>query len=271
MIGQKELGYLIHDQIQFDEFPRFSIIQGAEGSGKKTLVNFIAKEMGCQYTFIEPKVDAVREMIRNAYTVQTPIIYVLLNGDSLSPSAKNAMLKVCEETPRNAYIIMLVEDLNNVLETLLSRAHVYIMQPYTPSELLEYAQTDSDIITDLCETPGDVDKLMFIGAEEFYSYVEKVVDNIATVSTANSFKIAEKIATKGEVDKYDMRLFLRAFKSVCGKRMRQAVADNDVELQMLYSSGIKIVSNTLQQMNITGINKGALFDMFILDIRKEWF
>lgn len=274
MIGQTKLLKIIEQQIDFDEFPRFSIIVGPEGSGKKTLTLSLAYALECQRVFIEPKVDAVREMISMAYKVQTPTLYVLLDG-TLSPSAKNALLKVCEETPKNAYICMLVSDANTILDTIKSRAVMYYIEPYTPQQLLEYANTNSTmeqhIVKELCETPGDVDKLYNVGVEDFYKFVEKVVNNIAEVSSANALKITDSIDAKGtNADKYDMTLFLRAFKSVCGNRMKKAVAENDIEGQMWYSAGIKIVSNTLSQMNITGINKGALLDIFTLNIRREW-
>ena len=274
MIGQKNLLKIIDEQIDMEEFPRFSIIVGAEGSGKKTLTLSLAYALECQRVFIEPKVDAIREMIRNAYKVQTPTLYVILDGN-MSESAKNAMLKICEETPKNAYICMLVSNTANILDTIRSRAGIYYMQPYTPDELLEYAnvvdEKQKEIIMDLCETPGDVDKLLFTGINEFYSFVEKVLDNIAEVSSANALKIAEQIDIKNnDAEKYDIALFLRAFKSVCGNRMRKAVAENDLESQLYYSAGIKVVTNTLAQLNITGINKGALLDIFILDIRREW-
>ena len=57
---------------------------------------------------------------------------------------------------------------------------------------------------------------------------------------------------------------------VCGNELKKCVAENDIEGQMWYSAGIKTVSSVLAQTKITGINKGALFDIFILDIRKEW-
>ena len=251
MIGQTKLLKIIEQQTDLDEFPRFSIIVGPEGSGKKTLTLSLAYVLDCQRVFIEPKVDAVREMISMAYKVQTPTLYVLLDGN-LSPSAKNALLK-----------------------TLKSRAGIYYMQPYTPQQILEYANTSKDmeqhIIRELCEVPGDVDKLKFSGIEKFYQFVEKVVDNIASVSSANALKIADSIDTKGtDVDKYDLLLFLRAFKAICGSRMKKAVAENDIEGQMWYSSGIKVVSSTLSQVQVTGINKGALLDIFILNIRREW-
>lgn len=275
MIGQTELLNIINEQIESDEFPRFSIVVGAEGSGKKTLSMSVAFALECQRVFIEPKVDAVREMIKNVYSVKTPTLYVIKDGN-MSINAKNALLKVCEETPSNAYIMMLVSDINTVLDTLKSRAGVYYMQPYTEQEILEYADgkykttKEVGIIADLCETPGDVDKLLDIGITEFYEYAEKVVNNIASVSSANAFKIANQIAFKDSDDGYDVDLFLRAFKSVCGVEMRKAVAENDTEGQMWYSAGIKVVTNTLNQFNITGINKSALFDLFILDIRREW-
>lgn len=274
MIGQTKLLKLIEEQIEFKDFPRFSIIVGAEGSGKKTITLSIAYALNCQRVFIEPKVDSIREMIKNCYSVNTPTMYVIFDSDKMSQQAKNAMLKICEETPDNAYIIMLVNDIETVLPTIKSRASIYYIEPYTAKELIEYADMSedvNDIITDLCETPGDVEKLRFIGPKVFYDFVEKVVDNIAEVSDANALKIAGQIDFKNnDAQKYDMILFLRAFKSVCGKRMRKAVTEDDMEMQLYYSAGIKIVTKALRQMQITGINKSALFDMFILDIRREW-
>lgn len=279
MIGQSNLLTIIDEQIMMDEFPRFSIIIGPEGSGKKTLAKAMAFALESRCNFIEPKIDAVREMIKECYTINDTMVYVIADADSMSISAKNAMLKICEETPKKAYIIMTVCDDSSLLDTIKSRASIYRMSPYTPAELLDYARLSKGnlsnagelIVQDLCETPGDVNKLYAVGVEAFYKFVEKVVDNIAEVSTANALKILDSIDTKGnDEDKYDMVLFLRAFKAVCGKEMRKAVAQNDVEGQMYFSAGIKVASNTLSKMSITGINKGALFDMFILDIRKEW-
>lgn len=278
MVGQDRLLDVIYTQIErYDDFPRFSIIFGAEGSGKKTLAQSIAVALNCGLARVDIKIDAIREMIRTCYTVQEPTVYLIADADKMSVSAKNAMLKICEETPKNAYIIMTVCDESTVLNTISSRAGKYFMQPYTPNEILQYYDEVSNndatkiyAITDLCETPGDVNKLLDVGVDDFYNYVEKVVDNIALTSSANAFKIANEIDFKGG-EGYDMVLFLRAFRSICGRELRRCIAEkSDIVEREHYSAGIRIASTALTNAKITGINKSALFDMFILDIRREW-
>lgn len=277
MIGQTNILNIIDEQIFMDEFPRFSIITGPKGSGKKTLANYIVKQLNIQPYIVEDvKVESIRKLINDSYKIADKMVYIISDADTMSLASRNALLKVTEEPPHNAYFIMTVSNFDTVLPTLRSRASVYHMQPYTEQEILEYADgkykttKEVGIIADLCETPGDVDKLLDIGITEFYEYVEKVVNNIASVSSANAFKIANQIAFKDSDDGYDVDLFLRAFKSVCGVEMRKAVAENDTEGQMWYSAGIKVVSKALSQLGTSGINKSAVFDIFILDIRREW-
>lgn len=276
MVGQKSLLTIIDEQIFMDELPKFMIITGAEGSGKKLLAEHICTEANFFWCF-EPdnKIDTVRKVIAESYKVTSPTCYIFADVDTMSVSGKNALLKITEETPRFAHIIVTVTDLHTLPATLKSRASIYYMSPYTPVELLEYAKAEGvnipvDIIKELCETPKDVNILASYGAVEFYDFVAKVVDNIAEVTTANALKVTEKLGLKGESTKYDPKLFLRAFKAVCGHKMKQAIDIDDVESQMYYSTAVKLCSNTLNQLNITGINKGALMDLFILDIREEW-
>ena len=42
------------------------------------------------------------------------------------------------------------------------------------------------------------------------------------------------------------------------------------ENPLKYAKGVKITSEYLQDIRITGINKGAMFDMWILAIREVW-
>ena len=270
MIGQHHLRHQINTLVENETFPRFSILVGPEGSGKKLMSKHIASKLGALHTVRGVGVDDVRELIQEAYRVSAPIVYVVADADKMSPAAKNALLKVTEEPPKQAYIILTLTDLNNTINTIRSRGQVLYMDSYTADNIDEYYKNnypsftdERQIVGDLCVTPGEVDLLMDMGSTEFYEYVEKVVDNIAVVSGANSFKIAQKIKFKDtDENKYDLKLFWKAFMTICSSRLR--------EDPHRYAEGIKITSKYLQELRITGINKASTFDCWLLDIRKEW-
>lgn len=275
MIGQTKLKNTIKEQANSGSFARFNILVGPQGSGKKLICKFIATTIHATPYYCGTGVDDIRKMIDESYKISAPMLYIIADADKMSIAAKNALLKVTEEPPQNAYFIMTLTDLSNTLGTIKSRGNVLYMDAYTVDELIECGREATDytlhddeahIIENICETPGEV-KFLFrrtdVGyARDFYHYVELTVDNIATVSGANSFKIASKIAFKGEPDKYDMKLFLKAFMAICTERLK--------EDSLKYAAGIKVTSKYLQDLRITGINKQSTFDMWILDIRQEW-
>ena len=270
MIGQKELQSRIEQLIENRTFPRFSILVGPRGSGKKTFAKFIKyKFHEALFADVGIGVDAVRDIISNAYKSTRPIIYLIADADNMSNAAKNALLKVTEEPPNNAYFIMTLEDENNTLETIRSRATIFHMDRYTSDEIEEYCVGKGEnqwvvdsIITDLCETPGDVDLLIKMKPKEFYDYVQLVVDNIAEVSLPNVFKIANKVALKDGAEGYDLRLFWRAFIHV--------VAHNRVGMGSKAFDMMKTTSRYLQKLRTRGINKQMLFDTWMLEIRERW-
>lgn len=276
MIGQTKLLSRFTDLIEEDKLPRFIILVGQIGSGRKTISYEIGRLKKCTCVNCGVKVDEVREIIQMSYTVTSPTLYILSDADSMSLAAKNAMLKVMEEPPNNAYFILTLQDLNQTLDTIRSRGSIFHMDAYTPEEILEYAKLtgkkdntfdaftteELGIVTDICETPFEVNTILKHGVIEFRDYVQLVIDNIAEVSGANSFKIADKIALKDEDDKYNLALFWKAFMKICSDRL-----ENE---PFKYASAIKITSKYFQELFITGINKQSTFDMWLLDIRSEW-
>jgi len=268
MIGQKQIIADITNLVDREKYPRFSIFVGQTGSGRKTLAKKVSKMIGAYSTVQLPdvKVDTIRSMIAEAYKVPYKYLYVIPDAENMSLASKNAILKITEEPPNNAYFVMTVQDESQLLDTIKSRGTIFHMNSYTPIEIAEYADCkntrDLEIITSVCEVPGDVDLLKSHDIDEFYSYVENVVDNIAVTSGSNSFKIALSLNLKEDPEKYNLRLFWRIFMFICLCKV-----DED---PLKYAEGVKITSKHLQELKITGINKGALFDMWILSIREAW-
>jgi len=286
MIGQVVLQKQISQQIEDDKFPRFSIFVGDKGSGRKTLIHRIwNKELVNHgtgiYTIEDGKIENVRRMIEAAYKMHNTL-FCIFDADTMSVAARNALLKVVEECPGNNYFVMTLEDENNTLETIRSRATIYHMDRYTPAQILEYFDSkynDKDkayrkIIETVCDTPGDVDILQSSSEEDpankFYSYVELVVDNIAQVNGANSFKIADKVGLKDEEDKYNLKLFWKMFCKVCIDKAIECFDEGEIDAATQYSKGAQITSHRMKGLRVKGINKPMLFDIWLLDIRKEW-
>lgn len=280
MLAQKEIEK--HLQSLVDDrtvaFPKFIIFVGLRGAGKKTLADKLYKMIKSsanipvnKYVLPDSRVESVRAMIYDAQKSIEPTIYILPDVDKMSTSAKNTLLKITEEPPVNAYFIMTLENENNTLATVRSRAQIFKFAPYSATDIVEYARVrydikslqDTEIIADICETPGEVDFMYKNGVVSLYEYVTRVVDNIAECSGSNSFRIADKIALKDEEDKFDIRLFWKTFMKVCTDKLRE---ENDIK----YADAIRITSKSLQQLNTTGINRASLFDLWILDVREKW-
>ena len=276
MIGQVNLQSRIEQMISDGTFPRFSILVGPKGSGKKTLAHWIYQKLGAG-TFINLgiSVDTVRQCIIGSYRLLgTQAVYLFADADNMSNAAKNALLKVTEEPPNEAYFIMTLEDENNTPETIRSRGTVFHMDRYTPTEIGEYYSDNyfneddacwgsrEAIIKKLCETPGEVD-ILSKDVLLFYDFVQLVVDNIAEVQLANAFKISEKIALKDGAEGYDLKLFWRAFYRLCGDRFF-------IGLEQKYSDPMAITNKYLQKLRIKGINRQMLFDNWLLEIREVW-
>ena len=218
--------------------------------------------------------DTIRDMISISYKAINPVVYVIADADSMSVPAKNSLLKITEEPPNNAYFIMTLETLENTLDTIKSRASVFLLDNYTEENIYQYAlrynkitpadilsnKEELDIIKQICDVPGDVDMVYQYKPLEFYQYVKKVVDNIDKAEEANVFKLTDKLSLKTDTEGYDVKLFLRIFLIICFNNMQ--------EDPLKYATGISITSKYISQLGIRGISIQMLVNAWILEIRK---
>ena len=270
MIGQREVTSKIFAQIERRKFPRFSILIGEKGSGKKTLAKEIGNKLGVSSAVVGTSVDSIRECIAASYTLVEPIVYIIADCDNMSSAAANALLKVTEELPQQAYFILTCENLENLLPTIKSRGVTYMLEPYSYEDKCDYLHTcqkqvseeDEAFILEVAINIGEVQALLDLDIKAFKEYVELVIDNISEVQISNALKIGEKLSIKDD-SKYDLRLFWRAFGCLCVDRM---VGEDALK----YAVAVAMTGNALQQLSIKGINKDMLLSTWILDVRSEW-
>ncbi len=101
-------------------------------------------------------VDEIRKiqseiMIRPLYAKRK--VYLIIDGDKMTVQAQNCLLKTLEEPPAYAVLILTVSNLNNILETIRSRAVKLNFKKNTSAEI-------RGILTE--KLGGDIENLGFI-------------------------------------------------------------------------------------------------------------
>ena len=275
MIGQQNLYKELSELIETDKFPRFSIFHGIDGDEKLELAQEIGKKYFKDTVEVEPKIDAVREMISTSYHVVQKTLFIIKDSSTMSGAAKNALLKITEEPPGMCFFILLTNDLQTVLGTIKSRAVTFKMDAYSKDCLIEYARTsskdkllvaDEEFVRDVCDTPADVIKILGYGISDFRQFMDNVEYNIHRVTLSNAFKLASYVNLKDSPEKYDLNLFWKAYISICRRHQQDAKSDKEMTA---YVNQIKITSDYLNQLNSRSVYKSAKFDLWIIDITED--
>lgn len=184
LYGNNEIKERIGLAIENKTLPHAIMISGQEGSGKHTLVREIASALNCtgrdslsaplpchrcnncrrisENNFVDLKylsksadkatvgvgeVRLFREDMFLSSTESDYKIYVIEDGEALTPEAQNALLKVLEEPPLGVIIIMLVKEGDKILTTVKSRMQYFAMSRFTEDEIDKYfTETDSRVL-----------------------------------------------------------------------------------------------------------------------------
>lgn len=264
MIGQKHNISMI-DKWVADGCPQFFCIVGSRGGGKRMLAQYIAGKLGMSYSEVGIKVDEVRETIESANRYGG--FYIFADADTMSSNAKNALLKITEEPPKNSYFVVTVQDESSLLDTIKSRAQMIRLEPYTSGDLSVYGAKfpNCDLLNlaiTVASTPLEMDLIMQYETE-FIDYVNLVIDNIREVEPANAFKSAGKLALKNEEDKYDLSVFFGTVLRLCRQRIGSPVTNAE------YIARLMIITTKYYTKSFQlGVNKGQLYDSWVFEVRS---
>lgn len=267
MIGQKPLIEQINKWSE-SEAPRFVVLVGSAGCGKKTATDYMISKLNYLHVPCGIKIDEIRGVIELARSQNFKTLYTFFDADSMSVPAKNSMLKLVEEPPRNSYFLMTISDLSKTLPTIKSRAQVISLSPYTKGELREYFGTlavkiKSSTIDELisyCDIPGQLNTILSYDTDEFIEYVDRVVMDLGESPLYNALKVASKLRTYGESG-WEIPLFIRAVENRC-------LSEYVKSMDKRYYNAMRVCVYYINQSQMVGINKQFLVDSWINDIRK---
>ena len=149
-------------------FPHARLLEGPEGSGRRTFAREIAAALFCRgehkpcgscnqcRKVLEQNhpdveyyggdgsrrsfhIDTIRQLRQNAWLLpgEAPCrVCVLCGAENMTDQAQNALLKILEEPPEHTVFILTAENRAMLLPTILSRVQTIRLEPLTPAEIL---------------------------------------------------------------------------------------------------------------------------------------
>ena len=165
---------------------------------------------------------------------------------------------------KNSYIILLVENRNKLLPTILNRCQIWELEKYSTNELSQFIITKVDSrILDIAKTPGDVILMQDENNKfaDLYELIDKLIEKIPIASFSNILSITNRINFDGkESDKFDLTVFLRTLVWLSSTKVLNS--DN-----IYYQEVYKLVNELSNNMSILNINKKTCFENFLVKMK----
>ena len=116
------------------------LIAGMSGCGKTYLSKYYAELLGIEdFALISSTVDSIRSTIDESLESRNRVVICIENLDTGVKGASYTILKFLEEPKSNIYIVITVQNINNVPDTIISRSFVIDVHSPLQEDLLKYA------------------------------------------------------------------------------------------------------------------------------------
>lgn len=186
LIGNEDIKITLGNAILNRTFSHAYIIEGKEGSGKKTVARIASAAIMCRgkgdlpcgecdfckkilndscvdvrfyNAFKVEDVRKIKEAIHQSSTECDYQIFILNDTQKMTPQAQNALLLSLEEPPKNVVFFLLTQDATMLLETIRSRAQLLRTTPLDNESLKKYVlnqdiSVDEDSLDKLIQLSG---------------------------------------------------------------------------------------------------------------------
>ena len=239
IVGQEQLREHLENAVRAGKVSHAYIINGERNAGKEFIAKTFAMALQCENRQdVEPcgechsckqalsgnhpdiifithekpgtiGVDDIRRQINTDVAIKPysgpKKIYIVNEGEKMTVQAQNALLKTLEEPPEYAVILILTDNVNTLLPTILSRCVVLNMKPVRDAQIKEYLMENMgipDYKADICVAfaRGNVGKARLLAnSEEF----DKVKDEAITLlKYIGEMELHEIVAAIKKINEY---------------------------------------------------------------------
>lgn len=264
LIGQPKLQSFL-DSVTLENCPHFMIFKGGRRSGRTLATQVLAEKLGAMQVEFQPSVETVRNIISTIYNIKEPCVYWCEDLDKMHINAKNSLLKVTEETPKFAYIIL--HTISTPMATLNSRAQVFEFEPYSFHDYEEYCKLkqieipeNAEVLMASCNSLAEFEYQLQTGKfQETVVLANKVLDYMGEVSLVNAYKIISNLALKKDAEGLDPVFFLTVLLNLYIQRKGQVDFGHII---------VKETQEALQQLRQDVFSKTAIMNKWVLQIMK---
>lgn len=264
IVGHSENREKLRKIVESGKIGHAYLFDGKSGIGKKEVAFEFSKNIMCpnskngiacnecevcktfgnnaDFNVIEPekniiKVDAIRNFESEVYlkpTISLKKCFVINDADLMNESAQNALLKILEEPPLYATIILIASNKEKLLETIKSRVVSINFRALSDNEVREILGEDfnSEIIE---FARGSVQKALALANENYIDVASKLVDAFKTKDYLIINRRIEEIKSD-KLLKQNISIVLESVLLVCYKNLKSDILN--------FSSIIDIVNET---------------------------
>ena len=142
-------------------------------------------------------------------------VVIIDDADLMNPTAANALLKMLEEPPARAMLLLVSHQPTGLLPTIRSRCRTLPLRPLDPDEIAramaqaEVEATDAAALAALSGgTPGGAIRLSLLGGLRLYDDLLTVLQSLPRMDRGQALKLAEAAAQRGAEPRRDLLFVL---------------------------------------------------------------
>lgn len=291
IVGHERIKEHLKNAITMDKISHAYIINGPDGIGKKTIARIFAQALQCEEGGAEPcgkchsciqamsgnqpdiiwvghekpasiGVDDVRlglnsDILIKPYSSRYKV-YIIPEAQKMTVQAQNALLKTIEEPPSYGIILMLTNNADSFLPTILSRCVTLNLKPLSNKEIEKYLMENEHIPDYQARfaasfAQGRLGRAIdIVSAENFSELKDEVLKLLKSINDMELPEVMEAVksaaARKIEIDDY-IDLMMMWYRDVLVYK-----STNDVNL-LIFKDDLQYIRNDAANRSYDGLNR----------------